>query len=254
MLARIPGVGDVGFLGEREYSIRINLDTRKLAMRNLTPLDVMQAVREQNQQVAAGQTGQPPLVERVRLDFQNTINVFGRLEKESDFEEIVIKSYRDQDTGSVRVIRFREVATVELGAKNYGQVSSVDGKPSVAMAIYQLPGSNALETAEAVRKKEADLARAFPRGVDYRIYYDTTPFIDESIKEEEKTFRDAVILVSILMLVFLQSWRASLIPLIAVPVSIIGMFAVMAAFGFSLNNLTLLSMVLAMASSWTMPS
>jgi multidrug efflux pump len=242
-VARVEGVGDIMIFGEREYSMRINLDTKKLAMRNLTPVDVMQAVREQNQQVPAGQTGQPPLPPKIRLDYQNTISVYGRLKSEEEFREIVIKTVRDPQSGSVRVIRLKEVASVELGAKNYSQNCNVDGQPSVGMAIYQLPGSNALETAERVRKKLNEIK--LPDGVNYGIYYDTTPFIEESVHEVEKTFRDALILVAIVVLAFLQTWRAALIPLIAVPVSIIGTLAVMLAAGFSLNNLTLFGLVLA---------
>lgn len=244
-LARVKGVGDITIFGEREYSIRINLDTVKLAMRKLTPLDVMQAVREQNQQVPAGQVGQPPIPPKYRLDSQNTITVFGRLQNEDQFKEIVVKTERDPKTGSVRVIRLKEVADVELGAKTYSQDTRVDNKPSVGLAIFQLPGSNALETANRVRAKLDELRRLFPPGVKAEIYYDTTPFIEESVHEVEKTFRDAVILVAIVVLVFLQTWRAAVIPLVAVPVSIIGTFAVMALFGFSLNNLTLFGLVLA---------
>jgi multidrug efflux pump len=245
VLSRVQGVGDVMIFGEREYSIRINLDMNKLAMRQLTPTDVMQAVREQNQQVAAGQTGQPPLAQGVRLDFQNTISVYGRLQSEEEFGEIILKTSRDPKSGSVRVIQLKEVATIELGARTYSQNSSVDGQPSVGLAIFQLPGSNAIETAQRVRKELDKLSKTLPPGVDYGIYYDTTPFVEESIQEVEKTFRDAVILVAIVVLVFLQTWRAALIPLIAVPVSIIGTFAIMAVAGFSLNNLTLFGLVLA---------
>ncbi len=244
-LSRIKGVGDVNFMGEREFSIRINLDTNKLAMLNLTPIDVMQAVREQNQQVPAGQVGQPPIPPKYKVDFQNTISVFGRLKDTTQFEQIVVKSVRDPRSGSVRVIRLNEVAQVDLGAKNYDQDSTADGQPSVGLAIYQMPGSNAIDTANTIHSTLADMKKSFPPGVGYEIFYDTTPFVMESIHEVEKTFRDAVILVAIVVLIFLQTWRAALIPLIAVPVSIVGTFAVMHLFGFSLNNLTLFGLVLA---------
>jgi multidrug efflux pump len=241
-LARIKGVGDVNFMGEREYSVRINLDPNRLALLGLTPVDVIQAVREQNQQVPAGQIGQQP---SYRLDYQNTITVFGRLENADQFKEIVVRTTRDKKSGSVRILRLKEVATVELGSKSYDQECTLDGKPSVGLAIYQLPGSNALDTAKAIRTEMERLAKNFPPGINYEIYYDTTPFIHESILEVEKTFRDAVILVAIVVLVFLQSWRATIIPLVAVPVSIVGTFAIMKAAGFSLNNLSLFGLILA---------
>jgi multidrug efflux pump len=244
-IARIDGVGNVTLFGEREYSIRINLDPLKLAMRGLTPVDVINAIREQNQQVAAGQVGQPPVPPKIHLDFQNTINVFGRLKDRQQFEEIVLKTARDPQSNSVSVLKLKDVAEVVLGAKEYSTDCTVDGKPSVGLALYQLPGSNALETAAKVKETLAKLKKSFPPGVNAAIYYDTTPFINESIHEVEKTLRDAVILVAIVVLLFLQTWRAAIIPLIAVPVSIIGTCAVMAALGFSLNNLTLFGLVLA---------
>jgi len=185
-ISRIKGVGNVNLFGEREYSIRINLDPLKLAMRNLTPVDVIQAVREQNQQVAAGQIGQPPIPPRIKLDFQNTINVFGRLKSEEQFKEIVLRTERDPDSGSVTVIKLGEVAEVILGAKGYDSDCTVDGKPSVGLAIYQLPGSNALETADKIKATLERMKKTFPEGVSAEIYYDTTPFITESIHEVER--------------------------------------------------------------------
>src|SRR5438445_8343636 len=144
-----------------------------------------------------------------------------------------------------RQVRLSDVANIELGALGYDQTCTLDGKPSVALSVYQLPGSNALETARLVRAKMEELKQRFPEGVDYAIVYDTTPFINESINEVFKTLRDAVILVALVVLVFLQNWRSALIPLVAVPVAVVGTFAVMAAMGFSLNNLTLFGLVLA---------
>jgi len=253
VIARVEGVGNISIFGEREFSIRINLNTSKLAMRNLTPVDIIAAVREQNQQVAAGQIGQPPVIKSIHLDFQNNINVFGRLKSVEDFEDIVVKTTRDPATNSVRIVRLKEVAEVKLGSKSYDtdcqlylhDKEKVKNLPSVGMAIFQLPGSNAIVTADKVKAAMKKLSESFEDGVYYDIYYDTTPFIDESIHEVEKSLRDAIILVAIVVLLFLQTWRAALIPLIAVPVSIIGTFAVMAAIGFSINNLTLFGLVLA---------
>lgn len=237
-LARVPGVGDVSFLGSRDYSLRVWLDPEKLAARNLSAGDVMRALREQNVQVAAGRIGQPPAP--AGLDFQLTINSQGRLIEADEFADVIVK------TGSSgQVVRIKDIGRAELGAKNYDVSSYLDGQPSVTMAIFQQPGSNALATAEAVRAEMARLAERFPDGVEYKIVYDTTVFIDESVHEVYKTLFEAFVLVFIVVLVFLQDWRAALLPMIDVPVSLIGTFAVMHLFGFSLNNLSLFGMVLA---------
>ncbi len=236
-LARVDGVGDITFLGQRDYSMRLWLDPEKMAARNLAASDVVHAVEQQNAQVAAGQIGQPPAPNGQA--FQYTINTLGRLSDPEQFSEMIIK----EEAG--RLVRLRDVAKIELGAISYDQTCTLDGTPSVALSIYQLPGSNAIETARKVRARMAELKERFPPGVDYSIVYDTTPFIDESINEVFKTLRDAVILVAVVMLVFLQTWRSALIPLAAVPVAIIGTFAAMAIVGFSLNNLTLFGLVLA---------
>src|SRR5439155_26860507 len=205
---------------------------------NLTATDVTRAIEQQNIQVAAGQIGQPPIPSGQA--FQYTMTTMGRLMDVDQFSNMILKAEEG------RIIRLRDVAEIELGAQGYDQTCTLNGKPSVALSIYQLPGSNALDTARLVREKMEELKRRpFPQGVDYAIVYDTTPFIRESVNEVFKTLRDAVILVAIVMLVFLQSWRSALIPLVAVPVAIIGTFAVMAAFGFSVNNLTLFGLVLA---------
>ena len=237
-IARVPGVGDISFLGQRDYSMRLWLDPDKMAARNLSAADVVHAVEQQNAQVAAGQIGQPPAP--TGQAFQYTINTLGRLSDEAQFSDMIIKA----DAGG-RLVRLHDVARIELGAIGYDQTCTLDGRPSVAMSVYQLPGSNAIETARQARAKMDELKARFPKGLDYAIAYDTTPFIDESISEVFKTLRDAVALVALVMLVFLQSWRSALIPLAAVPVAIVGTFAVMAAVGFSLNNLTLFGLVLA---------
>jgi multidrug efflux pump len=237
-LARLEGVGDITFLGQRDYSMRLWLDPEKMAAKNLAPADVVRAVEQQNAQVAAGQVGQPPAP--TGQAFQYTINTLGRLSEEDEFADMIVKA---EDGG--RLVRLRDVGRVKLGAIGYDQTCTLDGQESVALSIYQLPGSNAIDTARRVRTKMEDLKDRFPEGVDYAIVYDTTPFINESINEVFKTLRDAVILVAIVMLVFLQSWRSALIPLAAVPVAIVGTFAAMAMVGFSLNNLTLFGLVLA---------
>jgi multidrug efflux pump len=237
-LARLQGVGDITYLGQRDYSMRLWLDPDKLAAKGLTASDVTRAIEAQNAQVAAGQVGQPPAP--TGQAFQFTINTLGRLADPGQFEEMILKT---DDEG--RVVRMKDVSRTELGALGYDQVCTLDGKPSVALSVYQLPGTNALETAARVRAKMAELRSRFPDGIDYAIVYDTTPFIQESVNEVFKTLRDAVILVAIVMLVFLQSWRAAIIPLAAVPVAIVGTFAAMSLLGYSVNNLTLFGLVLA---------
>lgn len=237
-LSRLPGVGDITYLGRRDYSMRVWLDPDKLASLGLSSSDVVHAIEQQNVQVAAGQIGQPPAPsDQV---FQFTMTTVGRLADDQQFGEIIVKTDADG-----RIIRLRDVARTELGALAYDQVCTLDGKPSVALSVYQLPGSNALEVAESVRKKMEQLKTRFKPGVDYSIVYDTTPFIEESVSEVFTALRDAVILVAIVVLIFLQGWRAAVIPLVAVPVAIVGTFAAMAAFGFSLNTLTLFGLVLA---------
>jgi multidrug efflux pump subunit AcrB len=237
-LARLPGVGDVTYLGQRDYSMRLWLDPEKMSSRNLSADDVVAAINQQNAQVAAGQIGQPPVPHG--QVFQYTMNTLGRLVNPEQFADMIIKTGSDG-----RLVRIRDVARTELGAQGYDQTCTLDGKPSVALSIYQLPGSNALQTAQLVKDKMKELKLRFPEGLDYAIVYDTTPFINESITEVFSTLRDAVILVAVVVLLFLQNWRSAIIPLIAVPVAVIGTFAVMAAMGFSLNNLTLFGLVLA---------
>jgi multidrug efflux pump subunit AcrB len=336
-LARLPGVGDITYLGQRDYSMRLWLDPRKMSTRGLSASDVTRAIEQQNVQVAAGQIGQPP-VPRGQV-FQYTMTTLGRLADAEQFASLILKS--DPDGRLVRMrdvvqddryafrlrlsperLRTHQLSTadvvvalasqgvrlttrrgrsgepsrtdhtyritvpaieaptsvevgdlpvhkvhlrdlvvpdagitrepnsdevgVELGAQSYDQTCTMNGQASVALSIYQLPGSNALDVARQVRDKMKELKqKSFPEGVDYRIVYDTTPFITESINEVFHTLRDAVILVAVVVLLFLQNWRSAIIPLVAVPVAIVGTFAVMAAIGFSLNNLTLFGLVLA---------
>jgi len=237
-LSRLPGISDVRMFGQRDYSMRIWLDPDKLAVRNLTAGDVVSALREQNLQVAAGQVGQSPALPGQQT--QITLTTLGRLVTTDQFAKVIIKTSPDG-----RIIRVGDVGKVQLGAKNQDMSSKVDGKPVANMAIFQLPDANALATADIVKAKIAELKKDFPRGVDYMIRYDTTPFIRESIEEVSKTLLDSVILVALVVLVFLQNWRSAIIPLIAVPVGIVGTFSVMLAMGFSLNNLTLFGLVLA---------
>ena len=241
-LSRLPGVARVAFLGRRDYSMRVWLDPVKLAALNLEAGDVIKAVSGQNLQVAAGQVGQEPVP--AGQQFQFTITTLGRLVEPEQFGAIIVKVEGGQGEGA-SIVRLRDVARIELGAQQYGQTCTLDGQPSVALSIYQLPGSNALQTARGVYGKIAELKERFPAGLDCQIVYDTTPFIRESVLEVFKTLGAAVILVALVVLLFLQNWRAALIPLVAVPVAIIGTCAVMLALGYSLNNLSLFGLVLA---------
>ena len=237
-LSRVEGVGDISFLGRRDYSMRVWLDPQQMAIRGISTQDVLRTIEQQNTQVAAGAIGQQPTTSG--QVFQYTMTTLGRLADEEQFGNMVLRSDSEG-----RMLRLRDVARVELGAAAYDQVCTLDGQPSVALSIYQLPGSNALQVAQAVRERMDDLRQRFPEGVDYSIVYDTTPFIRESVREVLTALRDAVVLVGIVVLVFLQGWRPAVIPLVAVPVAIVGTFAAMLAFGFSLNVLTLFGLVLA---------
>ncbi len=271
-LGRLPGVAGITYLGQRDYSLRAWLDPEKLAALNLSAMDVVNAISQQNVQVAAGMIGQQPVPKGQQL--QLTINTLGRLTEPEQFADIILKAGANYSpsqnltgdplagqssqssqlstttqTGpqpqAVGIVRLRDVARVELGSRQYDQSCTLDGKPSVAVSIYQLPGSNALNTAAGVYAKMRKLRARFPDGLEYQIVYDTTPFIRESVNEVFNTLRDATILVGIVVLVFLQDWKAMILPMIDVPVSLIGTFAIMAAMGFSLNNLTLFGLVLA---------
>jgi multidrug efflux pump len=238
VLAREEGVGDAMIFGQQDYSMRIWLDPETMASRDVTAGDVVRVLREQNVQVAAGQVGRPPVPPG--QDFQYTVTTLGRLQDPQQFESIILK------TGAAgEVTHLRDVSRTELGARSLDTRSRLDGQPSAGIGIFQLPGSNALATADRIKAKMRELATRFPPGLKYAIVYDTTPFIRESVSEVFVTLRDAVILVAIVVLLFLQDWKSLLLPLIDVGVSLIGTFAIMSLMGFSLNNLTLFGLVLA---------
>jgi hydrophobe/amphiphile efflux-1 (HAE1) family protein len=238
-IARLPGVGDIRIFGARDYAMRIWLDPQKVAAQNMTASDVVSAIREQNVQVAAGVVGAQPLPVGAS-SYQLTISAEGRLVTKEQFENIVIKTGAN---GSIS--RLKDVARVELGAGDYSQYVYTDGQESVGIGVFQLPGTNAIATADAIYAKMAELKKTFPPDVDYSIPYDTTIFVRESISDVVKTLLEAVLLVVIVVIVFLQNWRAAVIPLMAIPVSLVGTFAVMYIMGFSLNNLSLFGIVLA---------
>src|SRR5262245_27391975 len=236
-LARIPGVGSAQVFGAGEFSMRIWLDPDRLASRQLTTTDVIRAIREQNVQVAAGVLGAQPAP--VDTQFQLSVNAQGRLTTEDEFADIVVRA-----TPEGQITRVRDVGRVELGANIYALRSLLDNKPAVAIGIFQRPGTNALDASDQVRETMERLKQSFPQGVDYRIVYDPTICVRNSITAVVETLFEAILLVVIVVMVFLQTWRASVITFVAVPVSLIGTFAVMLAFGFSLNTLSLFGLVL----------
>ena len=237
-LARIDGVGDVQLYGAGDYSMRVWVDPQKAAEHSLTASDVVRAIQAQNVEAAAGVVGSSPSVKG--LDLQLSVNAEGRLSTEEQFGDIVVK------TGSAgEVVRLRDVARIELGASEYGLRSLLDNKQAVAIPIFQAPGSNALEISDHVRATMAEIKKNMPEGVSYQIVYDPTQFVRSSIEAVIHTLLEAIALVVLVVILFLQTWRASIIPLIAVPVSIVGTFAVMHVFGFSINALSLFGLVLA---------
>jgi multidrug efflux pump len=238
VLSRLPGVGQVQIFGSGDYAMRVWLDPGKLEARGLTAADVITAITEQNAQVAAGTIGQEP--QKSRSDFALTINTNGRLIDEEEFSRIIVKTGAHGEN-----ILLRDVARIELGASDYSLRSLLNNKAAVALPIFQLPGSNAIELSDNVRKAMAELKRNFPEGLDYSVVYDPTIFVRHSIEAVVHTLFEALILVVIVVIVFLQTWRASIIPLAAVPVSLIGTFAAMLALGFSINALSLFGLVLA---------
>jgi len=238
VLGRLDGVGDVQIFGAGEYSMRVWLDPQKLAVRGLTTGDVINAIREQNVQVAAGALNAPP--GPTNSAFQLNINTRGRLINEDDFRNIIVRT--DANGG---VTHLRDIAKVDLGADTYALRSLLDNKPAVALPIFARPGSNAIQISDEVRATMAQLKKEFPQGVDYSIVYDPTVFVRGSIEAVVHTLLEAILLVVLVVILFLQTWRASIIPLVAVPVSLIGTFAVMYLIGFSLNALSLFGMVLA---------
>jgi multidrug efflux pump len=237
-LLRVEGVGDIFLFGQRDYSMRIWVDPDRLASRNLNASDVVTALREQNLQVAAGSIGQQPVPNGQQL--QVTLDTLGRLSDVGQFENVVLRTTPDG-----RILRLKDVARVELAAKNQDLNVLCDGRETIFMVVFQMPDANALDVRDRVLAKMRELELGFPSGVAWQIPFDTTPYTRESIKEVFYTLRDAIILVAVVVLLFLQNWRSAFIPLIAVPVAIIGTFAVMLPLGFSLNNLTLFGLVLA---------
>jgi HAE1 family hydrophobic/amphiphilic exporter-1 len=237
-LSRLPGVGNVTVFGAGQYSMRIWLDPNKLQARGLMPQDVIQAIQQQSQQVTAGQVGAPPTPPGQA--FQYTLNVNGRLDDTHQFEDIIVKTGNNGD-----VTRVRDVGHVELGAQTYSQMFSLNRKPAVGIGVFQSPGANALEVEHAVEKKMVELAKTFPQDVKYDTPFDTTKFVSASIDEVYKTLIEAGLLVLVVILIFLQDWRAMLVPATTVPVTIIGAFAAMAALGFTINISTLFAIVLA---------
>ncbi|MEO7385947.1 MAG: multidrug efflux RND transporter permease subunit [Gammaproteobacteria bacterium] len=238
VLARIDGVGTINVVGAREYSMRVWLDPDRMSGLNITAGDVVQALRAQNVQVAGGSLGLPPSPNS--NSFQVTVSSQGRLMDVEQFGQVIVKTGADG-----RLTRVEDIARVELGARDYLTNSFLDGRPAVALVMFQRPGSNALKTADTVKRTMAELAPDFPKGLAYRIVYNPTEFIAQSVEAVYATLFEATFLVIIVILLFLQNWRAAIIPVVAIPVSLIGTFGVMAAFDYSLNNLTLFGLVLA---------
>lgn len=237
-LARIYGVSEFSVWGAKEYSMRIWLNPDRLAAVNLSPIEVIDALKEQNTQVAAGRLNQPP--SDTGAAFELLINARGRLETPNEFGDIIVKYTPDG-----RIIHLKDIARIELGAYSYSNESYINQKSSVSMGVYQLPGTNAIETVKRLRAELEEMKKSFPDDVDYIIGYDTTEYVQESINALYRTIFEAVILVVLVIIVFLQNWRAAMIPLFAIPVSLIGTFAMMYASGFTINNLTLFGLVLA---------
>ena len=236
-LARLNGMGEVQLFGSGDYAMRVWLDPQKVAARNLTAGDVVASIREQNVQVAAGVVGQGPSKD---ADFQLTVNTQGRLSSVEEFGNIVVKAGEDG-----AVTRLKDVARLEMGSSSYALRSLLNNKSAVAIPIFEAPNANALQLSQDVRATMEALSKDFPEGVEYSIVYDPTQFVRESIDSVIKTLLEAVVLVALVVIVFLQTWRASIIPLLAVPVSVVGTFAVMLMFGFSINTLSLFGLVLA---------
>src|SRR5476649_189593 len=237
-LARLPGVGQVQIFGAGEYAMRVWLDPNKVASRGLTASDVVAAMREQNVQVSAGQLGAEPMP--TKSDYLLSINAQGRLQNEEEFGNIILKT---SDDGTI--VRLRDVARIEMGSGSYALRSQLNNKDAVGIGIFQAPGSNAIDLSDAVRAKMGELATRFPDGMTWKAPYDPTVFVRDSISAVVHTLLEAVLLVVLVVILFLQTWRASIIPLLAVPISIVGTFSVLYLLGFSLNTLSLFGLVLA---------
>ena len=237
-LGRVKGVGNVGLFGMGKYSMRIWLDPDQLTIRGITPADIVSAIQGQNIQVTAGSVGSEPLVRKEA--YQYTLETKGLLIDEEEFGNIIVKALPDG-----KYLRIRDLATIELGRESYSSTATLKGGAVAAIAVYQLPGANALDVAQRVKKEMDKLASYFPEGVQYSVTLDTTEFINASISGIYETLITAFILVLLVILIFLQNWRAMLIPLITIPVSLVGTFTFMAMLGFSINTLTLFGLVLA---------
>ena len=240
-LTRVPGVGAVNVMGAGDYSMRIWLDPEAMRIRNISPQQVYQSIQSQNMEVSAGYIGQP-IGEENKNAFQYTLNVQGRLSSPEQFGNIIIR--REQNGA---MLRLKDIARIDLGSASYSVVSRLKGQPTAAIAIYQQPGSNSLDVSKGVKAKMQELAANFPAGVSYNVTLDTTDVIHASIDEVMVTFFETTLLVILVIFLFLQNWRAVIIPCLTIPVSLIGTLAVMAAFGFSINTLTLFGLILAVA-------
>ena len=239
-LLRVYGVGDLVYLGQRDYSIRAWLDPEQMASRGISADQVNNALKDQNTEVISGSIGQAPTAsgQANRL----ILSAKGRLKTPEEFGNVIIKV--DSNIIGGAVVRLKDIARIELGAQLYDQICQLNGMPSVGLMIFLLPGTNALNCADAIRKRMEELSKVFPPGLEYKILYDTSPYISDSIEQVALTLRDAILLVALVVLLFLQNWRATLIPLIAVPVAVVGTFAIMGLIGFSLNTLSLFGLVL----------
>lgn len=238
VLTRTSGVGNVNNFGLMQYAIRIWLDPNKMTSMKISPQEVINAVKDQNKQAAVGAIGQPPLPSTVPFQYQ--ISALGQLSDAEQFENIIVKT---ESNG--QIVYIKDLGRVEMGAANYSSTSRFDSRPTASLGVFQLPGSNSMQVAEGVRQAMNKLAKNFPAGMEYKIAYDTTEFVKESLKEVVKTLLEAMVLVFLVVFVFLQNWRTTLIPCIAIPVSLIGTFAMFQIFGFSINTLSLLGLVLA---------
>src|ERR1700723_2846239 len=239
-LERLNGIGDVSILGAGQYAMRVWLDPNLMQARGLTPQDVISIIQQQSQEVAAGQIGAPPAVKG--QNFPYTLNLKGRINAAPDFENLIVKV---EPGAGGRITRIRDVGHVDLGAQTYSEAFDLDGKPAAGIAISLLPEANAVAVSKAVYDKMEELKKSFPDGLEYLVPYDTTKFVKAAISEVWRTLIEAGILVLIVILVFLQDWRAMLVPATTVPVTIIGAFAAMAALGFTINLSTLFAIVLA---------
>ncbi|MFW5837123.1 MAG: efflux RND transporter permease subunit, partial [Desulfovibrionaceae bacterium] len=237
-LSRVPGVGDVNVFGSQDYSMRIWLDPDKMTRLKLTPSDVISAIQEQNVQAPAGQIGQPPVSDDV--DFQYTVQVKGRLADPKEFANIIVRANPDGST-----VHIKDIGRVDMGSQTYNTFSRLNSGPAASVLVYQLPGANALDLKEDIQAQMEKISRDFPPGIEYSIPYDTTKFVETSIDEVMDTLYEALFLVFLVVFIFLQNWRATLVPMIAVPVSLIGTFMLFPVFGFSINTLTLFGLVLA---------